>query len=146
MATLQEYYNRYKPSQSQLGNVSNQTTLILSEVSRGAVLGSPDFVGRRLDALDDIINKNIDALNALSEEIASSDLTQSQQDSLQRAIEATGYGFLNAQQRITTVRRQALDNEREKQLREEQQPKESAGDKKKLMKNSASVKKEITND
>ena len=128
MATLQEYFNRYKRIQSQLGTVSNQTTLILAEVSRGAVLGSPDFVGQRLDALDNIIDRNIDALNALSEEIASSDLTASQQESLQRVIEQTGEGFLNAQQRIVTVRRQAQDNEREKQLREQTQPKNSAGD------------------
>ena len=128
MATFNEYYNRYIRIPPQLGNVKNQTTFILDEVRRGAVLGSPDFVGRRLDALDDIIDRNTDALNALSEEIASSDLTQSQQDSLQRAIKQTGEGLQDAQQRIVTVRRQALDNEREKKLRQEQQQKNSAGD------------------
>ena len=128
MATLQEYFNRYDRIRSQLFDINSQLTFINDEVQRGAVLGPPDNVGRRLDAIDNQIDTNIDALNALSEEIASSDLTPSQQETLQNQIDATGNGYLDQQQRIVRIRRDAQDNQREKQLREQTQPKNSAGD------------------
>jgi len=128
VATFAEYSNRYDRVRSQLFDISNQLNLIENEVQRGAVLGDPDFVGRRLDALDNQIDANIDALNALSEEIASSDLTASEQDSLQRVIDATGNGYIDQQQRIVGIRRQAQDNQRAQQLRKQTQPKNSAGE------------------
>lgn len=128
MATFVEYANRYDRIRSQLGNINIQTNLIANEIGRGAVLGDPDFVGRRLDSLDNQIDANIDALNALSEEIASSDLTASQQESLQRVIEATGEGYLDQQQRIVGLRRQAQQNTDEQKIREQTQPKNSAAE------------------
>jgi hypothetical protein len=127
VATLQEYYNRYDRIRAQLFNITGQVTFINDEVQRGAVLGPPDNVGPRLDALDNQIDANIDALNALSEEIASSDLTASQQESLQRNIDQTGNGYVDQQQRIFGIRRQAEQNTQRRNL-EQTQPKNSAGD------------------
>ena len=113
MATLQEYYNRYDRIRSRLSIINGQITFLVDEVRRGALLGPPDNIDSRADALNDQINSAIDALNDLSEEVASSNLTPSQQVTMQRVIGETGEGYLDAQQRLNGVIRGAADNQRE---------------------------------
>lgn len=126
MATYTDFSKRYERVRSQSFDIANQTTLLNDEVRRGAVSGDPDNIDQRAGNLDRQINANIDELNILSEEIASSDLTPVQQESLQNAIDDTGYGMLESQSRLDRVVDQSRINTTARS--QSQTPVDSAGD------------------
>jgi len=126
VATFNEYSARYDRIRNLSFSLSNQITLLNSEVSRGAVSGPPDNIDSRADAINRQIDASIDQLNALSEEIASSDLTLSQQESLQNVIDVTGNALLDMQQRLNGIESQANQNQQRRNQLEQTQAKNSA--------------------
>lgn len=128
MSTFSEYSSRYDRIRSLLFSISSQITFLYDEVRRGAVLGPPDNIGSRADEIDNVIDASIDSLNLLSEQIASSNLTASQQASLQRVIVETGNGYLDEQQRLIEIRSRAEQNKQQQKLKEQSPPKNSSAE------------------
>jgi hypothetical protein len=145
--TFNQAFGGWERNRDRLSNVISQITLLNNDIARLASSPNPSDSELRaarntISNIDRNINQSIDSLNALSEQIASSDMTQDQQDQLQELIENTGYQFLDQQQRLRASERSLSDAERRARLLPETPPKNSAGD---IVKNEQDGKTEGAN-
>lgn len=128
MATYSDQINEWQFFQDLLRRITSQITGLQQTVNSGAGIADID---NQINAIDGEINDAIDGLNDLADRVtANGNLTQQQRDSLLDIIEETGFGFLDQQQRLGSIERQARTNDRlaaEEQERETQTPKNSAG-------------------
>ena len=126
-------YFRWQGERDALSSVIGQITLLNNDINKIATDRFPvenEVIQARIviRTLDRVINQSIDELNALSEEIASSDIPLDQQAQLQELIENTGNQLLDQQQSLRASERALADAERRARELPQTQPKNSAGD------------------
>lgn len=142
--TFNQAFSGWERSRDALQNVISLITLLNNDIERLASSSNPSdqqlrAARNQISNIDRIINLSIDNLNLLSEQIASSDIPQDQQDQLQELVENTGYQFLDQQQRLRASERALSDAERRARELKATQPKDSAGD---IVQNEAEAQEE----
>ena len=131
MATRAGIQKKIEQARTIIQSVQNQATLLNSEVDRGALPGDPDFIQNRANALDEQLNTAIDLLNSAADDVfdlPDEDGSASLKTSLLNIIDSLNDVAVDTSSRLNSIVDKSFNNKRQKDLQQESQPKNSAGD------------------